>query len=75
MMITTSQLRANIYKIFDRVLKTGEPLEIPRRGKILKIVPPQKRSKISSLKKMGKINTDPEGLVHIDWSGEWKGKL
>ena len=73
MILTASQLRGNIYRILDRVLKTGESIGISRHGKILKIVVPFQSSKLERIKKMGKINGDPEKLVHMDWSHEWKG--
>ena len=75
MTITASELRSNIYQILDRVLKTGEPVGISRRGKIIKIIPPFEPSKLDRIKKMGKINGDPESLVHMNWAREWKGSI
>ena len=75
MMITASQLRSNIYRILDRVLETGESVSVTRHGKIIKIISPAVPSKLSRLKKMGKICDDPESIVHMDWSSEWKGNL
>jgi len=75
MIITASKLRSNIYQILDHVLKTGESVGISRHGKVIKIVPPFEPSKLGRIKKMGKINGDPERLVHMDWSHEWKGDL
>ena len=72
MILTISALRQNIYKLLDKVLETGVPIEINRKGKILKIVPPEDRDKLSNLKKRNILNCDPEELVHIDWSSEWK---
>ena len=73
MVITASHLRSNIYKILDRVLETGESIGISRHGKIIKIMPPVQASKLDRIKKkLGKINCDPEELVHMDWSKEWK---
>jgi hypothetical protein len=37
---TASRLRENVYRILDEVLETGVPVEIERRGKILRIGPP-----------------------------------
>ena len=37
-MITASSLRQNIYTILDEVLETGVPVEIERKGQILRIV-------------------------------------
>jgi prevent-host-death family protein len=72
MIISTSALRQNLYKLLDKVLETGVPLEIKRRGKIIKILPPDETDKLSNLKKRNILNCDPEELVHIDWSSEWK---
>lgn len=71
-MITASGLRKNIYKLLDRILETGEPLEIERKGALLKIIPQKKKKKLDSLKKRKIMNCDPKKLVHIDWSSEWK---
>ena len=72
--ITTSKLRQNIYKLLDQVAETGEPLEIRRKGKILKIIVENQRSKLAALKKRDVIVGDSEELVHIDWSSEWSQK-
>ena len=71
-MINASKLRENIYNVLDRVLRTGVPVEIQRKGKILKIVPDAGRNKLANLKKHDVLNTDPESIVHMDWSGEWQ---
>lgn len=71
MRVTPSKLRADIYNILDHALKTGEPVEVVRNGKILKIVPEHKPSKLSRLKKRNAIVGDPEDLVHMDWLHEW----
>jgi prevent-host-death family protein len=72
MAVTPSKLRENLYSILDQVLETGRPVEIRRRGKILKIVPAEPRSKLASLERRPYIVGDPEDLVHLDWSGEWR---
>jgi hypothetical protein len=72
MAISASALRQDLYKKLDNVLATGIPLEIKRRKGRLCIVPVQKKSKLSNLKKRNVIQCDPEELVHIDWSKEWR---
>mgnify|MGYP006306137963 CR=1 FL=1 len=75
MFLTASKLRENIYAILDKVLETGVPVKIKRRGQILKIVPdqPKKQDKLKSLERhTDALLCDPEEIVHIDWSGEWK---
>jgi len=71
MRVTASKLRADIYNILDESLKTGEPVEVVRKGQVLKIVPEKKPSKLSRLKKRNAIVGDPEDLVHMDWLKEW----
>jgi antitoxin (DNA-binding transcriptional repressor) of toxin-antitoxin stability system len=75
MKITASKLRENIYKVLDSILETGVPVEIERRGRKLRIVPGDEspRSKLERLERRpSTIVGDPEDLVHLDWSVEWK---
>jgi hypothetical protein len=72
MTVKASALRENIYKILDQVLESGVPVEIERRGKILKLVRAEPASKLANLKPRAYLLTDPEELVHLDWSGEWR---
>ncbi len=71
MRLTASKLRADIYNILDESLKTGIPVEVVRNGRVLKIVPESKPSKLSPLEKRDYIAGDPENLVHMDWTREW----
>jgi hypothetical protein len=73
MRLTPMQLRRNLYRILDRFLRTGTPVEIDRDGKILRIVPVERASRLERLTPHpGEILVDPEKLVEIDWSREWK---
>ena len=71
MKITASKLRQDVYNILDQALKTGVPVEVERKGRILKIVPEQKPSKLANLKKRDYLVGDPESIVHMDWLKEW----
>jgi hypothetical protein len=73
MKITATSLRKNLYRILDKVVATGTPVEIERNGKIIKILVEEKRSKLENLEPHSVINGNPEDIVHMDWSGEWKG--
>ena len=76
MSLTATELRANVYRLLDQVLETGEPLEIVRKGKKLRIVPAEPSCLWERLEpKPDVIVGDPEDLVHIDWSGEWRDEL
>jgi hypothetical protein len=69
---TASKLRANIYRMLDEVLETGQPLEIERNGKTLVIAPKEEQSIWDRLpRREGFIVGDPDELIHIDWSSEW----
>jgi hypothetical protein len=69
---TASKLRANIYRMLDEVLETGQPLEIERNGKTLVIAPKEKQSIWDRLpRREGFIVGDPDELIHVDWSSEW----
>ncbi len=67
-MLNPTELRKNIYKILDRVLETGQPVEIKRRGQILRIVPAESVDKFQHLTpRPDVIKGDPEDLVHLEW--------
>lgn len=72
MQVTASGLRQNVYKILDQSMKTGKEIEIIRKGMIFRIVPPQKKDKLQNLPKRKIMQCDPQELVHLDWSSEWK---
>jgi len=69
---TASRLRADIYRMLDEVLETGQPLEVERNGKTLVIAPKEEKSIWERLpRREGFIVGDPDELIHIDWSSEW----
>ncbi len=71
--ITATELRKNIYKLLDDVLSTNTPLEVERKGRRLVISPAERVSRLDRLEPHADcIAGDPEELVHMDWSGEWK---
>lgn len=75
MALTASKLRQDIYRILDEVLESGVPVEIERRGRMLRIVAVEPRGRLANLETRPIIIGDPEDLVHIDWSSEWKPYL
>ncbi|HEU0167055.1 MAG TPA: type II toxin-antitoxin system Phd/YefM family antitoxin [Chloroflexota bacterium] len=73
MSVTASELRQNIYKLLDQVLETGVPLDIERNGRRLRVVPADARPKLQRLTAHpDAIAGDPDDLVHLDWSQEWR---
>ena len=70
--LSPSRLRQNLYRILDRVLETGEPVEIRRKGKRLLIVR-EESGRLEALRPHPDyLRTDAEELVHMDWSEEWR---
>ena len=69
-----TELRKNIYNILDEILETGEPIEIQRKGRVLKIIPDKKISKLDRLKKRKSIIGDDEDIIYLDWSEHWNEK-
>lgn len=66
--ITPTELRANIYKIIDRVIATGEPCEIVRGGHRLTLAPvraaKKRPRKAASKKAVSQKGASPnEGLI------------
>lgn len=73
--VTPSRLRADIYRILDQVLETGEPVEVQRGSRRLRIVPVATPpvARLANLQRHpGAIVGDAEDLVEIDWSDAWR---
>ncbi|EAR21608.1 hypothetical protein NB231_02538 [Nitrococcus mobilis Nb-231] len=70
--MTLSKLRANLYRIVDTVILSGRGVEIERRGRRVRIVSANEGDALDQLKPHPDyLQTDPEALVHMDWSQEW----
>jgi len=70
--LTASKLRDDIYRILDEVRETGRPVEIERKGTILRIVPPKPSSRLSRLKKRKILKVPADQIIHLGWEKEWK---
>lgn len=69
--VTPTQLRTDIYKLLDEVLKTGIPLEIKKGNKKLRIVMVDEVNKLKNLiVRPDVIQGDPNDLVEINWTDE-----
>lgn len=66
MPISASAFRSKVYRILDEVLETGAPVEVSRKGRLVKIVAQEPPSKLSRLKKRPYPLHDPESIVHMD---------
>ncbi len=72
MSLTASSLRQNVYRILDEILETGVAVEIERRGRLLRIVPVDPPSKLKEIPERDYLVGDPESIVHVDWTDEWR---
>jgi prevent-host-death family protein len=72
--LTASQLRADVYRLLDRVIETGEPIEVLRGEKKVRIVPVEPRKRTERLKRRNWIAGDPEEILTVDWSSLWNSK-
>jgi len=75
MVVTPSKLRQNIYRILDRVIESGVPIDIKCKGKILRISPLERTSKLNNLKERPCIVGDPYEIVEYDWSEAWSNDI
>jgi len=72
MPITASKLRENVYRILDEAIETGVPIEVVRKGIVLRIVPDKPPSKLARLKKRKNLFVgDVEDVIGMDWSKRW----
>jgi hypothetical protein len=69
--VTASKLRENIYRILDEALETGNPVEVVRKGKVLKIVPEKRPSKLDRVIKRKGFVGDSDDIIGMDWSKYW----
>ncbi|MEI8096317.1 MAG: hypothetical protein WCG80_19060 [Spirochaetales bacterium] len=75
-LVNPTRLRENLYGILDEVLTTGTPVSIERKGRLLTLSAQPSGSRMARLvAHPGSIVGDPEALVSIDWSSEWKPGL
>jgi PHD/YefM family antitoxin component YafN of YafNO toxin-antitoxin module len=76
MLVSVSKLRSDIYRLLDQVLETGEPIEIERKGRKLKIIPERSGDRLSNLRRRDDyLKSAPESIVHLDWTEEWHRDL
>jgi len=74
--VSDKNIQKDFLRLLDQVAKTGTPVEIERKGKRLLISPAEKHRNLDCLEKHPDfIVGNPDDLVHIDWSSEWKPQL
>ncbi len=73
MKYSATELRKNIYSVLDMVLDSGNPVEIVRKGKTLRIVADEGEERLSRLETHDTIIGDITGLEDIHWDESWSG--
>ena len=74
--VSDINIEKDILPLLDKVIKTGVPLEIERKGKRLLISPAKKHRDLDRLENHPNfVVGNPDDLIHIDWSYEWEPQL
>ncbi len=69
--LSATALRANIYRVLDEALETGEPVAIKRKGKILYLYPPPTtRYRIGQGPRRETTDLSLDALAAITWEYE-----
>ena len=72
MLLTATKLRANVYAILDQILATGEPIDIERNGKMLRLQAVEPGLRLDRpLPSPNTIAGASAGLAERDWSHDW----
>jgi hypothetical protein len=72
--MTLTELRKNVYTVFDEVLRTGRTIEIHSRGRTVLLSPGGGGSKLGRLRKAVRrraLAGNPESIIHMNWDAEW----
>ena len=72
--VNATQLRQNLYKTLDEIIKTGKPARVERKGKVL-LISPEPILKQKRIFKKRKLLINPEeNITRIDWMKDWEKK-
>ena len=84
MKLTSTEFRKNLFQIVDRALE-GEFVEVSHKGRVVRLVPEDKTSKLSRLVKRNSYNGTAEDLERAQrelddemrsaWDNKWAHKL
>jgi len=75
MITTATDLRTHLYTYLDRIVETGEVLEVRRKGVVPRISREPSVSKIGRLPKRATMLVDADAIVNQEWSEAWKGEV
>lgn len=70
--LSPTRLRADLYRVLDHVLASGEPVEVERKGRRIRITADQP-PRLSLLRPHSDyLKVLKDDVVHVDWSSEWR---
>lgn len=69
--LTLTTLRHQLFEVADRVLETGVPVAIERRGKTLLLAPQAVVPRLARLKRRKLVKGGPESLLNVK-AGTWR---
>jgi hypothetical protein len=70
--MTPTELRNDIYRVLDDVLRSGIPQEIVRGSRTLLLVPAEgRRLRLEDLPRREALICSPDELVGTGWDHEW----
>ena len=72
MSITLEEFQKDAAPWLARMKKTGEPLHLVAGPEAFELRPVPAADLATLLPKRDIISGDPEELVHLDWSSEWR---
>lgn len=78
--ITATRFRVDLYKFLDRVITTGQPLEVALRGRKVRIVPAVPPSRLAAMEpRADYIVGAPDTLLqpvfdNAAWEKKWRGR-
>lgn len=76
MRVTATRLRADLYRLLDRVIETGEPLEIERGGRVVRVMLAREDDWTRRLQRRdGVVSGDPDDLAEFGWADAWRPEL
>ncbi len=76
--VTLLTFQENLSQILDGILETGTSIEIEHHGQRFQIVPVTFENPVDSGNKLDNLverpylKCDPDDIVHLDWSTEWR---
>ncbi len=73
--MTPTELRNDIYRVLDDVLRSGIPQEIIRGSQTLLLVPAEgRRLRLEDLPRREALACSPDELVATHWDHEWSAE-